>query len=177
MKHIKRAAWLIVWSLSIGAAPADAQPADLILHGSRVATVDAEFSVRQAIAVRDARIVAVGDDDEALALRGDGTQVVDLDGRLLIPGLIDLHVHPQWAALHEFDHPIPAMRTIADVLSYVRSRAAVLPEGRWIVVRQVFITRIKEQRYPTREELDAAAPEHPVLFRCGPDAMANSLAL
>ena len=48
----------------------------------------------------------------------------------------------------EFDHPIPEMETIADVLDYIRSRAEALGEGKWVVVRQVFITRLKEQRYP-----------------------------
>ena len=55
------------------------------------------------------------------------------------------------AAMHEFDHPIPDMQTIADVLAYVRQRAKALPEGAWITIRQVFITRLKEQRYPTRD--------------------------
>jgi predicted amidohydrolase YtcJ len=77
----------------------------------------------------------------------------------------------------EFDHPIPSMESIDDVLSYIRARAAVVPEGEWIVVQQVFITRLREQRYPTRAELDEAAPRHPVIFRTGPDASLNSLAL
>src|SRR5581483_1642509 len=62
-------------------------------------------------------------------------------------------------------------------LNYVQARAKVLAEGEWIVVSQVFITRLREQRYPTREELDRAAPKNPVLFRTGPDASLNSLAL
>ena len=77
----------------------------------------------------------------------------------------------------EFDHPVPEMETIRDVLDYVRSRAEALGAGKWVVVRQVFITRLKEQRYPTRDELDRAAPENPVLFSTGPDASLNSLAL
>jgi predicted amidohydrolase YtcJ len=77
----------------------------------------------------------------------------------------------------EFDHEIPVMETIDDVLSYVKARAAKVPEGEWIGLRQVFITRLKEQRYPTREELDRAAPKHPVVFATGPDASLNTLAL
>src|SRR5205085_10638657 len=69
------------------------------------------------------------------------------------------------------------MQSIGDVLAYIKSRAAILPEGQWIEVHQVFITRLAEQRYPTRAELDAAAPKHPVLFATGPDASLNSLAL
>src|SRR5687768_973602 len=69
------------------------------------------------------------------------------------------------------------MEKIADVLDYIRARAAIVPPGDWIAVRQVFITRLAEQRYPTRAELDRAAPRHPVLFATGPDASLNSLAL
>jgi predicted amidohydrolase YtcJ len=79
--------------------------------------------------------------------------------------------------MHEFDGVIPDMETIDDVLKYVASRAASLPEGEWITLRQVFITRLREQRYPTRDELDRAAPKHPVVFSTGPDASLNSLAL
>src|SRR5262249_54586319 len=85
--------------------------------------------------------------------------------------------HPNGACTIEFDHPIPQMETIADVLAYVKDRAKVLAKGEWIVVRQVFITRLREQRYPTRQELDEAAPDNPVLFATGPDASLNTLAL
>jgi len=93
-----------------------------------------------------------------------------------MPGLIDSHVHPR-AAMFEFDHDVPAMESIADVLAYVKDRAAKLGEGKWVSVSQVFITRLKEQRYPTRAELDEAAPKNPVLFSTGPDASLNTLAL
>ncbi len=93
------------------------------------------------------------------------------------PGLIDSHVHPSDASMIEFDHAIPEMETIQDVLDYIKGRAAVLKEGEWIHVRQVFITRLREQRYPTRDELDRVAPKHPVMFATGPDASLNSLAL
>jgi hypothetical protein len=69
------------------------------------------------------------------------------------------------------------METIQDVMDYLAQRARVLPEGAWIVLQQVFITRLQEQRYPTRAELDGVAPKHPVMFRTGPDASLNSLAL
>ena len=118
----------------------------------------------------------VGSDEEVGKLKGARTQVIDLAGRMVLPGLIDSHVHstPQTT---EFDHPIPDMESMADVLKYVAGRAAALGEGKWIEVRQVFITRLKEQRYPTREELDRVAPNHPVQFSTGPDSMLNSLAL
>jgi predicted amidohydrolase YtcJ len=169
---------LAALALVTGAAlPTRAAEADLILHHGRIATVDQNFSIHAAIAVRDGRIVAVGNNEDVLKQRGPRTSIVDLEGRLVIPGLIDSHAHPADACMTEFDHPIPAMERIADVLGYIRARARVVKEGDWIVVRQVFITRLEEQRYPTRLELDQTAPNHPVLFATGPDASLNSLAL
>jgi predicted amidohydrolase YtcJ len=156
---------------------ADAAPPNLIFHNGKIVTVDSAFSIRDAIAVEGDRVASVGSNAEILKLRGPETMVFDLKGRMLIPGLIDSHVHPLGAAMLEFDHPIPSMESIEDVLAYIRSRASTLAEGEWIVLQQVFITRLKEQRYPTRAELDQAAPRHPVLFRTGPDASLNSLAL
>jgi hypothetical protein len=157
--------------------PLTAADPDLILHNGKVLTVDREFSIRQAIAIEGDRIVRVGTNDEVLKLRGARTEMLDLSGKMLIPGLIDSHVHPTGASMHEFDHAIPEMETIQDVLDYIKSRAGVLEEGQWIQVRQVFITRLREQRYPTRAELDRVAPKNPVIFSTGPDASLNSLAL
>ncbi|MBL8797854.1 MAG: amidohydrolase [Planctomycetia bacterium] len=156
---------------------AAAQDADLILHNGKVVTVDRKFSIHQALAVRGGKVLKVGGNAEVLKTRGPTTQVVDLAGKTVLPGLIDSHVHPTGAAMHEFDHVIPDMESIQDVLDYVRARAKVVPEGGWIKMRQIFITRLKEQRYPTRAELDEAAPKHPVIFATGPDASLNSLAL
>jgi hypothetical protein len=164
----------LVLALAAGAA---AQPPDLILHSGKIVTVDKDFSIAQAIAIRGERILAVGTSAEILATKGDATRLVDLAGKMVLPGLIDSHTHPVGAAMHEFDHPIPDMESVEDVLKYIADRAAAVPEGEWIVVSQVFITRLAEQRYPTRAELDRAAPKHPVMFSTGPDAMLNSLAL
>lgn len=158
-------------------AKASDPPADLIVHHGRVAVVDADFSVHEAMAVRDGRVLLAGSNEEAMTTRGADTEVIDLEGRLLLPGLIDSHTHPTGASMHEWDHPIPPMENIDDVLSYIRSRADVLDDGDWIVVRQVFVTRLAERRYPTKAELDAAAPSNPVVFSIGPDASVNSLAL
>ncbi len=114
---------------------------------------------------------------EVAKLAGPNTRLVDLKGKTVLPGLIDSHVHSAAAAMYEFDHPIPDMESVADVLKYIRSRAAVSRPGDWIELSQVFITRLKDQRFPTRAELDEAAPQNPVCFRTGPDASVNSLAL
>ena len=153
-----------------------AQP-DLIVHGGKIVTVDEKFSVAEAMAVRAGRIEQVGNNDDLLRLKGANTELIDLQGATVLPGLMDSHTHPGGAAMTEFDHPIPNMESIEDVLSYFRERAGVVPEGEWIDLQQVFITRLREQRYPTRAELDKAAPRHPAIFRTGPDASLNTLAL
>lgn len=156
---------------------AEAAP-DAVFLGGKVVTVDADFRVREALAVRDGKIVAVGSTAEIRALAQAGrTQVHDLSGRTVLPGLIDSHVHAPAAAVFEFDHEIPAMETIQDVLDYIAARTRIVPEGEWIQTQQVFITRLREARYPTRAELDAVAPRHPVNFRTGPDNMLNTLGL
>ena len=154
-----------------------AEPADFILRNAKVVTVDAKFSLAEAVAVRGDKILAVGSNADIAKLAGPNTRIVDAKGRMVIPGLMDSHTHPSGASMHEFDHPMPEMESIADVLAYIRARAAVAPEGQWITLSQVFITRLKEQRYPSRAELDTAAPKHPVAFHTGPDASVNTLAL
>ncbi|HUF62978.1 MAG TPA: amidohydrolase [Verrucomicrobiales bacterium] len=163
--------------LLVNCMRAPAQEADLIVHHGNVVTVDEAFTIAQAMAVKDGVILRVGTSAEALELKGPSTELLNLDGKMVLPGLIDSHTHPVSAAMTEFDHEIPPMDRIADVLAYVQGRAETQPAGEWIVLQQVFITRLREQRYPTRAELDAVAPQHPVVFRTGPDASFNSLAL
>lgn len=160
------------------AAATESAPPDIVLHNGKIVTVDSSFSIQSALALRDGRIVAVGNDRDVLRLaRTDTTRVIDLGGRFVMPGLIDSHVHSVAASMTEFDHPIPDMETVGDVLDYFRARAKVVPEGEWISLSQVFITRLRETRFPTRAELDDAAPRHAVAFHTGPDVMLNSLAL
>ncbi|HET6248241.1 MAG TPA: amidohydrolase family protein [Tepidisphaeraceae bacterium] len=156
-----------------GQHPAEA---DLIVYHGKVITVDPQFSIVSAMAVKDGKIIAVGSDEQVLAGKGPKTILQDLQGKTVLPGLIDSHVHPG-AAMTEFDHPVPEMESIDDVLTYVKQRAAAVGPGKWVEVSQVFITRLKEQRYPSRAELDAAAPENPVVFATGPDASLSTLAL
>jgi predicted amidohydrolase YtcJ len=153
------------------------QAPDLIVHNAKLVTVDAQFRIAQAMAVQGDRILAVGTNADILARKAPNTKVIDAGGKTVLPGLMDSHVHAPEASMYEFDHEIPTMETIADVLRYIRSRAAVVPKGEWISVSQVFITRLRERRYPTRAELDSAAPEHAVIFATGPDASLNTVAL
>jgi predicted amidohydrolase YtcJ len=160
------------------AIAAESAPPEAVFHNGKVVTVDGAFSIQSALALREGRIVAVGNDRDVLSLARPGaTRVIDLGGKFVMPGLIDSHVHSVAASMTEFDHTIPDMESVQDVLDYIGARAKIVPEGEWISLSQVFITRLREMRFPTRAELDAAAPRHAVAFHTGPDVMLNSLAL
>ena len=175
-----RIACLIACAVACTVATAAAEAADTVFHNGKIATMDPAFAIVSALAVEDGRILAVGSDAEVRALADENTVLVDLEGKTLLPGLIDSHMHPDQAAVSEFEHPIPDMVDVADVMAYVRARAEVLPEGEWIWVRTVFPPRLRERRFPTRAELDSAAPRHPVVFAPWifyPKASMNSTAL
>jgi predicted amidohydrolase YtcJ len=169
---------LPVLTLLLAAVPGLAdEPADLIIHHARVVTVDDKFRIAGAVAVRAGNIVAVGDDKTILNLRGPKTRVIDAKGRMVLPGLFDSHVHPIGVVTTELADPPPVIRSLKDAFAHIRKQAAVLPKGQWIVLRFVFPTRLDEARFPTKAELDEAAPDHPVLFNAGPASMVNSKAL
>ncbi len=157
--------------------PAMAADADLIFRNGRIVTVDQAFSVQQAIAIKGNRIVRVGSDKDVLtAERGAKTKVVDLAGKMVLPGLIDSHLHPLEGALSEFRRPLPRLDTMAAIQKYIRERAAATPKRKWIVVPRTFPTRVQDLRMPTRKDLDVAG-EHPVMFDASYVVIVNSYAL
>ena len=153
-----------------------AADADLILHNGKIVTVDAQFSVAQAVAVKNGRITAVGSNQQVLRERGAGTQVVDLQGRTVLPGLIDSHVHPLGAGLSEYRRPVPNIDSFAAAQRFIVEQAKVTPKGQWIVIPRTFPTRLAEMRMPTREVLDVAK-DHPVMFDASYVVIVNSMAL
>ena len=158
---------------------------DLILANGRVLTADAENRAFEAVAVKLGRILAVGDSSEMIELRGARTEVIDLKGRTVIPGLTDPHVHladDGAASLNKIDVRDfgTNVRSIEHVLEVVRAQTREVSPGTWIVgtgsPMQDF--RMPEKRFPRREELDAVAPDHPVSIGFGAHVtIANSAAL
>ena len=146
-------------------ASAQALVADTVLVGGKVLTADAAFSVRSALAVRDGRIVAVGSDAEVRRLAGPATRVIDLQGRTVIPGLIDSHMHATRAAL-SFSTEVNWIggASLADALSRVRTAAATAAPGAWLIVATppATLDTFRERRRPTQAELVAVAPNNPV---------------
>ena len=141
-----------------------AQPADTVFVNGKVLVGDDRFSVREAIAVRQDRILAVGTNSEIRRLAGKSTRLVDLQGRTVIPGLIDSHMHAIRAAL-SFATEVNwiGAASLEEALSRVKQAAATAQPGGWLIVAGGWTDQqFKEKRRPTQAELAAAAPGHPV---------------
>ena len=152
--------------LTVAAATsASAQAADTILLNGKILTVDAQFSTHSALAVREGKIVALGGDAEIRKLAGRTTRTIDLQGRTVIPGLIDSHMHATRAAL-SFSTEVNwiGATTLAEALNRLHEAARRAKPGAWLIVATppATLETFKERRRPTQAELVAAAPNHPV---------------
>ncbi|HXH09310.1 MAG TPA: amidohydrolase, partial [Alphaproteobacteria bacterium] len=155
--------------------------AEIIFTGGRVHTVNATNDIVEAVAVGGGRILAVGSTAAIRALAGPGTREVELKGRSLLPGFIDAHCHLAGLgmAMGSIDCKAPGMQSIEALQKAVHERTATQPVGTWIRGRGYDQTRLRERRHPTRDDWDAVAPHHPVIFTrtCGHIASVNSRAL
>jgi predicted amidohydrolase YtcJ len=168
---MKRRAWIygVVAGVAFGGCSAgsvtqQAGRADFVVWNGKVLTVDREFSQAQAVAVRDGVVAAVGANDDVKALIGPETRVIDAAGRTVVPGLIETHVHATGVARGEAVREFVQLHSIGEIQDWVRARTKEVPPGTWIQLPRVDVTRIREGRIPTRADLDAAAPNHPVVY-------------
>jgi predicted amidohydrolase YtcJ len=139
-------------------------PADLIVHDARIHTVDATHPQAAAMAVRDGRIVFVGSEREAMNLRGPKTHVLDLDGRTVIPGMIDAHAHLLGLGQGLQTVDLRGTRSLEAVIARVVERRAATAPGRWIVGRGWDQNDWADTRFPEHAALSAKTGEHPVLL-------------
>ena len=154
--------------LTLLATPAIAQPADLVLRGGKVITVDKDWRVAQAVAIRDGRFIAIGDDEAMAGHIGPSTQIVELRGRTVIPGLIDTHLHQLFAALNGPAVQLLGARSVADVQKAIGERVARTEPGKWVMASSGWHESILEEgRMPTRHELDPVSPNNPVFIPRG----------
>jgi predicted amidohydrolase YtcJ len=163
-------ACFIAFVAVIGASSsARAQSADSILVNGKIVTVDGPFSIREALAIKDGRIAAVGTTADIRKLAGAGTRTIDLQGRTVIPGLIDSHLHAIRAAL-SFSTEVNwiGASTLPEALGRIREAARTKPPGSWLIVAGGWnVQQFKENRRPTQAELVAAAPNNPVYVQLG----------
>ena len=165
----------------IASALARAQTsADLILVNGTVITVDAADSIAQGVAVSGGKIVAVGGSRDMRALANGRTQVIDLHGRTVTPGLIDTHVHfSETADLFSINLSDVAITKIDDVVKRVAEKVATAKRGEWIRGSGWDEGKLAERRYVLASDLDKVAPNNPVWLEhtTGHYGVANSYAL
>jgi predicted amidohydrolase YtcJ len=160
-------------------ATAQSVPADLILHGGKVVTLDKRSSIAQAVAIRDGRFLAVGSDAEVRKFSGPSTKTIDLAGRTVVPGLNDSHTHFRAAGLALYTVNMRNVKSVTEALAAIKEFAAKKKPGEWIVGGAWHPpSQLAEKRYLTRQEIDSVAPDNPVFLpTVGHFVMANSRAL
>jgi predicted amidohydrolase YtcJ len=165
-----RTASLAVCAVAI-ASPAWSQSADTILVNGKILTVDAQFSTREAIAIRDGKITAVGSNSDVRKQAGSHTRVIDLQGRTVIPGLIDSHIHAIRAG-QTFTTEVNwvGATSIAEAMNRIHEASLAKKPGSWLIVAGGWnAEQFKEKRRPTQADLVAAAPNNPVYVQLNYD--------
>ncbi len=151
-----------------GLVPADRSenPADLVVRNGRIYTGDPRRPYAGALAIRDGRILAVGDDYSIAPHVTKATRVIDAMGRRVIPGLIDSHIHVIRTGLHYLlELRWDGVRSLSQALAMLRDQASRTPPGQWVrVVGGWSKEQFAEQRLPTISEVNAAAPDTPVMI-------------
>src|SRR5690349_15807057 len=152
--------------------------ADMIIVNAKVITVDPAFSVARGVAVKDGKIIGVGAEAGVRRYAGPTTNVLDAQGKTVIPGLIDTHAHVEAAGLLKYTVSFDGVGSIAEALARVADMTARTPAGEWIRGRMWHpMAQLKEKRFITRQELDTVSPNHPVCLPVGHFTLTNSLAL
>ena len=157
----------------IGRVESPARVADIILKGGKVITVDPAFTIASAIAIGGDRILAVGPDEAMAAHAGPRTRIINLNGRAVIPGITDGHAHMDREGLRNVFPSLGRVRSIGDIQDRIAELARGKAPGEWIVTMPIgepphyfdVPDILAEKRWPTRRELDVAAPRNPVFIR------------
>ncbi|MEC5423283.1 amidohydrolase [Virgibacillus sp. C22-A2] len=155
--------------------------ADLILINANVITMDEALPKANSVVVKDGLIIFVGDKEDSLSWQGDNTEITDLNGKTVLPGFVESHIHPALYGLNllEIDCRTPQVSSIEDILIKVQEQTGETQEGQWIRGWGWDDSKLQEKRNPTRWDLDKVAPNHPVILKrtCSHVAVANSKAL
>lgn len=152
------------------------QIADQVYFNGKVYTVDQMGSVQQAFCVQGDRFLAVGSNEEMLAYCGEKTERIDLNGKVVLPGLIDSHMHIQNTGIIKLELDLRGMEK-DKILAKVAEAYHHSGPGKWILGRGWINSDWRDPTLPSKEELDAVAPDAPVYLKrgCGHAGWANSL--
>lgn len=176
---------LLLFEVWTGDTVAQDVPAELILRGGKIVTLDDDQPIVRSLATRDGRVVALGSDAKVGKLVGDGTQVIDLAGRLVVPGFIEGHGHLTALGQSKMVLDLTKAKTWDDIIHQVEAAARVTPRGRWILGRgwhQSKWTRAPTPNidgYPMHARLSEVSPHNPVLLThaSGHMSFANRMAM
>ena len=159
--------------------PGHKDTAGCILSGGTIYTMDPSQPIAEAVAISEGRIVYVGDESGSLALAGPQTETIDLQGRVALPGFIDSHSHLTMFGRNLEQTDCRQARTIEEIVSSLKEAAAQTPPGEWVLGHSYDDTLLTEMRHPTRQDLDRASTEHPILLShiSAHNKVANSAAL
>ena len=155
--------------------------ADLVLWNGPIITMDRNKRIVEAVAVKDGRITAAGYKPEVQRLIGPRTEIVDLEGKTVTPGLVNTHDHfleHGMASAFNVDIRYPQARSIKEIVGLLEERVKEAEPGQWVLGNVWDETLLTERRFPTRYDLDPVSPDNPVyikrVFQMG---VANSVAL
>lgn len=140
------------------------EPADLVLRGGKVATVDADFTLAEAVAVQGEKIIWVGKDKDADRFIGPDTQVIDLNGKLVLPGLVDAHAHIPSLGEELTYLNVTGTRSFAEIVEKVRERVKEVRPGEWIVGGRWDHNDWEDKTFPVHDALSRVSPDNPVFL-------------
>ncbi|MEL3971910.1 amidohydrolase [Rossellomorea oryzaecorticis] len=153
--------------------------ATMLLINGEVVTVDSEFSVSEAVAIKDNKIIAVGTNEEILALKSEESAIINLDGRSILPGFNDAHAHLELYGTNKLGVNGKEAGSIKELLAKLKEKAKSTPPGRWIRGWGYNQNHYEEGRHLSRWDLDSVSTEHPIIVvrTCGHISCVNSKAL
>jgi predicted amidohydrolase YtcJ len=160
---------------------ADSGAADLVLRGGKVASVDSDFSIHKALAVKDGCIEYVGSNEGVKAFISRGTRVIELEGMLVTPGMVDAHGHP--FNLGNLDEPetfsVRGSVSWDEVVERVAAEVTTLEPGEWLIGGGWYQDDWEDNTIPEHDGLSAVSPDNPVFLyrRGGNSAFVNAKAL
>jgi predicted amidohydrolase YtcJ len=171
MAKLLRSFGLLLALALFGCSTDTQRVADTIYSGGLILTIDDEQPIVEAVAVRDGRILAVGDTDSVLAFRGDSTEIVDLAGRTMLPGFVDSHGHVVMGGLQALSANLlaPPDGEVTDIASlkaalsaWVEENSDFVDEANLIIGFGYDNAQLSEVRHPTRQDLDEVSADIPI---------------
>jgi hypothetical protein len=166
-------AWLILAACAARALGADVLPADLVLRGGNIVTMEEQLPRAEAVAIRGDRIAAVGTSEQIAAHVGPRTRVIELEGRLVVPGFIEGHGHFLSLGFQKLKLDLSEATSWDEVVARVAAAAQTTPKGKWIEGRGWHQGKWKRppepavEGYPVVDALSRVTPDHPVVLTHG----------